>query len=83
MAFEMEGAGVWGEVPCIVIKGVCGYADSYKIKTWQTFAAATAASVARAIVEHHCQSMRAEVTRIIGYCGVSRIDDNTGLLICL
>ncbi|KAI1149358.1 purine and uridine phosphorylase [Nemania diffusa] len=48
IAFEMEGAGVWDELPCIVIKGVCDYADSHKNKKWQPFAAATAASVMKA-----------------------------------
>ncbi|KAM0297028.1 hypothetical protein ACHAPM_010217 [Fusarium culmorum] len=50
IAFEMEGAGAWDEVPCIVVKGICDYADSHKNKAWQDFAAATAAAVARAIL---------------------------------
>ncbi|KAL4980678.1 nucleoside phosphorylase domain-containing protein [Aspergillus desertorum] len=35
IGFEMEGAGVWDNVPCIIIKGVCDYADSHKSKLWQ------------------------------------------------
>ncbi|KAK2590018.1 hypothetical protein QQS21_012306, partial [Conoideocrella luteorostrata] len=50
VAFEMEGAGAWDEVPCIVVKGICDYADSHKNKDWNDFAAATAASVAKAIL---------------------------------
>ncbi|EJT68837.1 hypothetical protein GGTG_13590 [Gaeumannomyces tritici R3-111a-1] len=50
IAFEMEGAGAWDEVPCIVVKGICDYADSHKNKEWQDFAAATAASVAVGIL---------------------------------
>ncbi|KAF0643860.1 hypothetical protein FPSE5266_07143 [Fusarium pseudograminearum] len=50
IAFEMEGAGAWDEVPCIVVKGICNYADSHKNKVWQDFAAATAAAVAKAIL---------------------------------
>ncbi|KAF5559004.1 hypothetical protein FMEXI_199 [Fusarium mexicanum] len=50
IAFEMEGAGIGEEVPCIVVKGICDYADSHKNKTWQNFAAAAAASVAKAIL---------------------------------
>ncbi|KAI5460662.1 hypothetical protein BGZ63DRAFT_249617 [Mariannaea sp. PMI_226] len=50
IAFEMEGAGVWDEVPCIIVKGICDYADSHKNKAWQDFAAATAAAVAKAIL---------------------------------
>ncbi|WPJ65283.1 hypothetical protein SMAC4_13902 [Sordaria macrospora] len=58
IAFEMEGAGVWDEVPCIVIKGVCDYADSHKTKEWQSYAAATAASVAKAVMERYVASAR-------------------------
>ncbi|EJT69955.1 hypothetical protein GGTG_12132 [Gaeumannomyces tritici R3-111a-1] len=49
----MEGAGAWKEVPCIVVKGICDYADSHKNKEWQDFAAATAASVAAAILDRY------------------------------
>ncbi|UPK90160.1 hypothetical protein LCI18_001095 [Fusarium solani-melongenae] len=50
IAFDMEGAGVWDELPCIIVKGVCDYADSHKNKKWQPFAAATAASAAKALL---------------------------------
>jgi nucleoside phosphorylase len=56
IAFEMEGAGVWEEVPCIVVKGVCDYADCHKNKKWQNFAAATAASASKAILERYIQT---------------------------
>ncbi|KAH8890224.1 purine and uridine phosphorylase [Thozetella sp. PMI_491] len=59
IAFEMEGAGVWDEVPCIIVKGVCDYADSHKHKSWQDFAAATAASAAKAILERYIQTDKA------------------------
>ncbi|PYH40036.1 Pfs, NB-ARC and TPR domain protein, partial [Aspergillus saccharolyticus JOP 1030-1] len=52
VGFEMEGAGVWDNVPCIIIKGVCDYADSHKSKMWQAYAAATGASVAKAFLEY-------------------------------
>lgn len=51
IAFEMEGAGVWENLPSIVIKGVCDYADNHKNKKWQSSAAATAASTAKALIE--------------------------------
>lgn len=57
-AFEMEGAGVWEEVPCVVVKGVCDYADSHKQKKWQAFAAATAASASKAILERYIRTDR-------------------------
>lgn len=56
IAFEMEGAGVLQEVPCIVVKGVSDYADCHKNKKWQDFAAATAASTLKAILECYAQT---------------------------
>ncbi|KAL6814635.1 nucleoside phosphorylase domain-containing protein [Trichoderma camerunense] len=53
IAFEMEGAGAWDEVPCLVVKGVCDYADSHKNKQWQDFAAATGACVMKAILDRY------------------------------
>jgi nucleoside phosphorylase len=50
IGFEMEGAGVWDTIPCVIIKGVCDYADSHKNKVWQDYAAATAAACAKAFV---------------------------------
>nr|XP_036580860.1 kinesin light chain [Colletotrichum truncatum]KAF6788932.1 kinesin light chain [Colletotrichum truncatum] len=50
IAFEMEAAGIWDEIPCIVTKGVCDYADSHKNKSWQNFAAATGAATTKAII---------------------------------
>jgi nucleoside phosphorylase len=52
IGFEMEGAGVWDNVSCIIIKGVCDYADSHKNKTWQAYAAATGASTAKAFLRY-------------------------------
>ncbi|KAH7118152.1 hypothetical protein B0J13DRAFT_202103 [Dactylonectria estremocensis] len=59
IALEMEGAGVWDEVPCIVVKGVCDYADCHKHKGWQNFAAATAASASKTILERYIQTDKA------------------------
>ncbi|KAF9772500.1 hypothetical protein IL306_009804 [Fusarium sp. DS 682] len=53
IAFETEGAGLWDEFPCIVVKGVCNYADNHKNKEWQNFAAATAAAVLKALIEEY------------------------------
>ena len=35
---------------CLVIRGICDYADSHKNKTWQPYAAATAAACAKEIL---------------------------------
>ncbi|KFA54470.1 hypothetical protein S40293_08006 [Stachybotrys chartarum IBT 40293] len=59
IAFEMESAGVWEEVPCVVIKGVSDYADCHKSKKWQSFAAATAAAVSKAILQRYIQADKA------------------------
>ena len=56
IAFEMEGAAVWDVLPCIVVKGICDYADSHKDKRWQNFAAATAAAAMKAILELSTQT---------------------------
>jgi hypothetical protein len=53
IAFEMEGAGLWDEIPTIVVKGICDYADSHKNKSWQPFAAAAAASVTKSILNRY------------------------------
>lgn len=53
IAFEREGAGVWDEVPCIIVKGVCDDFDGRKSKVPQHFAAATAAAVSRALIEKY------------------------------
>ena len=51
IAFEMESAGIWDIFPCLVIKGVCDYADSHKNKTWQPYAAAAAAACMKALLD--------------------------------
>ncbi|KAF2964344.1 hypothetical protein GQX73_g9228 [Xylaria multiplex] len=57
LGFEMEGAGVWDSFPCIVIKGVCDYADSHKAKSWQRYAGATAAACLKAFLEFWIPSL--------------------------
>ncbi|RAK89407.1 hypothetical protein BO79DRAFT_217474 [Aspergillus costaricaensis CBS 115574] len=53
LGFEMEGAGVWDNIPCILIKGVSDYADSHKNDTWQYFAAASAVACMRALLDQN------------------------------
>ncbi|KAF3221167.1 hypothetical protein TWF106_006492 [Orbilia oligospora] len=40
----MEAARLMDQFPCLVIRGICDYADSHKNKGWQEYAAATAAA---------------------------------------
>ena len=50
LCFEMEAAGLMNTFPCLVIRGVCDYADSHKNKKWQPYAAATAAAYAKEVL---------------------------------
>ena len=47
LCFEMEAAGLMDSFPCLVIRGICDYADSHKNKKWQPYAATTAAAYAK------------------------------------
>ncbi|RKK08492.1 hypothetical protein BFJ68_g18176 [Fusarium oxysporum] len=49
----MEGAGLWRELSCIVVKGVADYADNQKTKSFQDYAAAVAAATSKAILERY------------------------------
>lgn len=42
----MEAAGLMDNFPCLVIRGICDYADSHKNGRWQEYAAGTAAAAA-------------------------------------
>jgi nucleoside phosphorylase len=50
LCFEMEAAGLMNSFPCLVIRGICDYADSHKNKRWQAYAAGTAAACAKEIL---------------------------------
>lgn len=47
---EMEAAGLMNNFPCLVIRGICDYADSHKNKEWQGYAAAAAAAFAKELL---------------------------------
>ncbi|KAJ5201210.1 hypothetical protein N7449_006013 [Penicillium cf. viridicatum] len=50
LCVEMEAAGLMNDFPCLVIRGICDYADSHKNKEWQGYAAAVAAAYAKELV---------------------------------
>jgi nucleoside phosphorylase len=50
LCFEMETAELMNNFPCLVIRGICDYADSHKNKQWQEYAAATAAAYAKEVL---------------------------------
>lgn len=50
LCFEMEAAGLMDSLPCLVVRGICDYADSHKNKKWQQYAAGMAAAYAKEIL---------------------------------
>lgn len=52
LCVEMEAAGLMNNFPCIVVRGICDYADSHKNDAWQRYAAATAAAYAKSLLQH-------------------------------
>jgi nucleoside phosphorylase len=70
LCFEMEAAGLMNEFPCVVIRGICDYADAHKNKKWQEYAAAVAAAYAKelittlpvTIIEKHIQNKELRTT---------------------
>lgn len=52
LCFEMEAAGLMMDFPCIVVRGICDYADSHKSNEWQGYAALAAASYAKELLSY-------------------------------
>ncbi|KAH6844808.1 hypothetical protein B0I37DRAFT_312184, partial [Chaetomium sp. MPI-CAGE-AT-0009] len=52
LCVEMEAAGLMNNFPCIVIRGICDYADSHKNKDWQKHAAAMAAGFGKELLQY-------------------------------
>jgi nucleoside phosphorylase len=50
LCFEMEAAGLMNNFPCLVVRGICDYADSHKNDSWKYYAAATAAAYAKTLL---------------------------------
>ncbi|KAH9227376.1 hypothetical protein K456DRAFT_929458 [Colletotrichum gloeosporioides 23] len=47
LCFEMEAAGLMNHFPCLVVRGICDYADTHKNSNWQPYAAMVAAAYAK------------------------------------
>ncbi|KAL6868590.1 ankyrin repeat-containing domain protein [Trichoderma novae-zelandiae] len=52
LCLEMEAAGLMNNFPCIVVRGICDYADAQKNKDWQEYAAALAAAFTKELLQH-------------------------------
>jgi nucleoside phosphorylase len=50
LCFDMEAAGLMNDFPCVVIRGISDYSDSHKTKSWQGYAAMTAAAYAKELI---------------------------------
>jgi nucleoside phosphorylase len=50
ICFEMEASGLMDHWRCLVIRGICDYADSHKNEHWQNYAAGTAAAYAKKLL---------------------------------
>lgn len=50
LCIEMEAAGLMDNFPCLVIRGICDYADTHKNNRWQPYAAAAAAAYAKELL---------------------------------
>ena len=50
VCFEMEAAGIVDEIPCLVVRGICNYADTHKQDAWRYYAAAAAAAYGKALL---------------------------------
>jgi nucleoside phosphorylase len=50
LCFEMEAAGLMNTFPCLIIRGICDYADSHKNKRWEAYAAGMAAAYAKELL---------------------------------
>lgn len=51
LCFEMEAAGLMNHFPCLVVRGICDYADSHKNKEWQGYAAMVASAYAKELLK--------------------------------
>lgn len=47
VCFETEAAGLMNHFPCLVIRGICNYANTHKNDQWQGYTAITAAVYAK------------------------------------
>jgi nucleoside phosphorylase len=69
LCLETEAAGLMNSFPCLVIRGICDYADSHKNEMWHKYAAATAAATAAAYAKDLLTvipALEVEYTRTIG-----------------
>ncbi|KAF5683460.1 ankyrin protein [Fusarium circinatum] len=52
LCIEMEAEGLVNHFPCLVIRGICDYADSHKNKEWQEHTAIVAAAFVKELLQY-------------------------------
>ncbi|CAG9974256.1 unnamed protein product [Clonostachys byssicola] len=50
LCIDFEAIGLPNDFPCVVIRGICDYADSHDTNTWQYYAAVVAAAAAKELL---------------------------------
>lgn len=50
LCVETKAEGLTDDFPCVVIRGICDYADSHKTERWEKYAASTAAAYGKALL---------------------------------
>ncbi|KAF3065637.1 hypothetical protein CFAM422_009521 [Trichoderma lentiforme] len=50
LCFETEAAGLMNHFPCLIIRGICDYADTHNNSKWQGYASMMAAAYARDLI---------------------------------
>lgn len=50
LCFEMEAAGLMNHFPCLIIRGICDYADTHGNNEWKGYASLMAAAYARDLI---------------------------------
>jgi nucleoside phosphorylase len=64
----MEAASLMMDFPCIIIRGICDYADSHKNKQWQGYAALAAAAYAKELLSYLPQGHVSQEKLVIDIC---------------
>ncbi|KAJ3496979.1 hypothetical protein NLG97_g2256 [Lecanicillium saksenae] len=72
IGLEMEAAGTMNCIPVGVIRGVCDYGDEHKNKQWQPYAAAMAASYAKALLAQIPPKAEGHITHNCGFLAMDR-----------
>lgn len=52
LCVEMEAAGLMNDFPCLVIRGICDYADKHENDAWREYAAITAAAYTKEFLQY-------------------------------